>query len=265
MDNDEPVWITGVGAATPLGCELAEIEANLLAGRSGVSLVTRFPDGGLPEPDRRAARGDYAFDRVQLRDMRGAAPAGAARPFLVRRGGPARRRPVGMASRGAGRPGAGARGRVDVPLGGRSSPRRHPALRPGAGPRIDDRAGAPRAGDHRAGAGAFGRVRQRQPRARDRPPLAPARAGRRLRGGGLRPGRHADRPGDLRQPAGAVAAKRRPGRRVAPLRPRPRRVRAGRRGRGVRPGAGKATPVAARRTPTPRSPAAGPAATPTTT
>ena len=26
MNRDEPVWITGVGAATPLGFELAEIE-----------------------------------------------------------------------------------------------------------------------------------------------------------------------------------------------------------------------------------------------
>jgi 3-oxoacyl-[acyl-carrier-protein] synthase II len=42
METAEPVWITGVGAATPLGCNLAEIEANLLAGRSAVSLVTRF-------------------------------------------------------------------------------------------------------------------------------------------------------------------------------------------------------------------------------
>ena len=48
METVEPVWITGVGAATPLGSELAEIEANLLAGRSGVSLVTRFPTDDYP-------------------------------------------------------------------------------------------------------------------------------------------------------------------------------------------------------------------------
>jgi 3-oxoacyl-[acyl-carrier-protein] synthase II len=48
MDTDEPIWITGVGAATPLGCGLAEIEWNLLAGRSGVSLVTRFPTEDYP-------------------------------------------------------------------------------------------------------------------------------------------------------------------------------------------------------------------------
>src|SRR5262249_45194879 len=42
MNTGEPVWITGVGAATPLGFELDAIEANLLAGRSGVSTVTRF-------------------------------------------------------------------------------------------------------------------------------------------------------------------------------------------------------------------------------
>jgi 3-oxoacyl-[acyl-carrier-protein] synthase II len=48
MHRAEPVWITGVGAATPLGCNLAEIEANLLAGRSGVSLVTRFSTTDYP-------------------------------------------------------------------------------------------------------------------------------------------------------------------------------------------------------------------------
>jgi len=48
MGTAEPVWITGVGAATPLGCDIAEIDANLLAGRSGVSLVTRFPTGDYP-------------------------------------------------------------------------------------------------------------------------------------------------------------------------------------------------------------------------
>ena len=48
METVEPVWITGIGAATPLGSEIAEIEANLLAGRSGVSLVTRFPTDDYP-------------------------------------------------------------------------------------------------------------------------------------------------------------------------------------------------------------------------
>src|ERR1700723_1439585 len=48
MHTAEPVWITGVGAATPLGCNLAEIEANLLAGQSGVSLVTRFSTTDYP-------------------------------------------------------------------------------------------------------------------------------------------------------------------------------------------------------------------------
>jgi 3-oxoacyl-[acyl-carrier-protein] synthase II len=48
MEMAEPVWITGVGAATPLGCELTTIEANLLAGRSGVSIVTRFPTDDYP-------------------------------------------------------------------------------------------------------------------------------------------------------------------------------------------------------------------------
>ena len=48
MGSDEPVWITGIGAATPLGCGLAEIESKLLAGRSGVTRVTRFPTDDYP-------------------------------------------------------------------------------------------------------------------------------------------------------------------------------------------------------------------------
>jgi 3-oxoacyl-[acyl-carrier-protein] synthase II len=48
MRSGEPIWITGVGAATPLGCGLAEIESRLLAGRSGVTRVTRFPTDDYP-------------------------------------------------------------------------------------------------------------------------------------------------------------------------------------------------------------------------
>src|SRR5271165_3232760 len=48
MNKDDSVWITGLGAATPLGCELAEIEASLLAGRSGVTRVTRFATADYP-------------------------------------------------------------------------------------------------------------------------------------------------------------------------------------------------------------------------
>jgi 3-oxoacyl-[acyl-carrier-protein] synthase II len=48
MSNEGSVWITGLGAATPLGCELPEIEANLLAGRSGVTRVTRFATDDYP-------------------------------------------------------------------------------------------------------------------------------------------------------------------------------------------------------------------------
>jgi 3-oxoacyl-[acyl-carrier-protein] synthase II len=48
MTNQTPVWITGIGAATPIGSSVTEIEANLLAGRSGISLVTRFPTDDYP-------------------------------------------------------------------------------------------------------------------------------------------------------------------------------------------------------------------------
>src|SRR5690348_5239303 len=39
----DAVWITGVGAATPLGNTYASFSENLLAGRSGVQRVTYFP------------------------------------------------------------------------------------------------------------------------------------------------------------------------------------------------------------------------------
>jgi 3-oxoacyl-[acyl-carrier-protein] synthase II len=39
----EPIWITGIGAATPLGHTYAEIADNLLDGKSGIRRVTRFP------------------------------------------------------------------------------------------------------------------------------------------------------------------------------------------------------------------------------
>ena len=88
--------------------------------------------------------------------------------------------------------------------------------------------------------------------------------GRRLPGRRLRPGRHADGAGRLRQPARPVAAQRRPRGRLAALRPRPRRLRHGRRRGRVRARAGRPRPASARPASTPRSPAAAPAATPTT-
>ena len=40
--TEQPVWITGVGLATSLGCNLPALETNLLAGRSGIAAVTSF-------------------------------------------------------------------------------------------------------------------------------------------------------------------------------------------------------------------------------
>jgi 3-oxoacyl-[acyl-carrier-protein] synthase II len=42
VSRDNPVWITGVGAATPLGHSHETIAGNLLAGRSGVRRVSDF-------------------------------------------------------------------------------------------------------------------------------------------------------------------------------------------------------------------------------
>jgi 3-oxoacyl-[acyl-carrier-protein] synthase II len=48
MGDRETVWMTGVGLATPLGCDLAALEAGLLAGKSGVVAVTSFPTTDYP-------------------------------------------------------------------------------------------------------------------------------------------------------------------------------------------------------------------------
>ena len=42
MTSKDPVWITGVGAATPIGNSFTEITRNLLEGKSGVSRVSHF-------------------------------------------------------------------------------------------------------------------------------------------------------------------------------------------------------------------------------
>ncbi|MGC8644153.1 MAG: beta-ketoacyl-[acyl-carrier-protein] synthase family protein [Isosphaeraceae bacterium] len=58
MKPEEPVWLTGVGLVTPLGCDLDTLEGNLLAGKSGVAAVTAFSTDDYPS--RIAA----AVDRV---------------------------------------------------------------------------------------------------------------------------------------------------------------------------------------------------------
>src|SRR5205807_3355399 len=40
MNLEEPIWITGVGTANPLGHDYATVAANLLAGKSGVRPIT---------------------------------------------------------------------------------------------------------------------------------------------------------------------------------------------------------------------------------
>jgi 3-oxoacyl-[acyl-carrier-protein] synthase II len=47
-DRDAPVWITGVGLVTPLGHDVDTLDAHLLAGRPGVTAVTRFPTADYP-------------------------------------------------------------------------------------------------------------------------------------------------------------------------------------------------------------------------
>jgi 3-oxoacyl-[acyl-carrier-protein] synthase II len=52
--TDNPAWITGLGASTPVGNDFESIAANLLEGRSGIRLVDEFPV--LDHPSRIAGR-----------------------------------------------------------------------------------------------------------------------------------------------------------------------------------------------------------------
>jgi 3-oxoacyl-[acyl-carrier-protein] synthase II len=58
MSQLDPIWITGMGASTPVGHDFATISANLLEGRSGIRMVTEFPV--VDQPSRIAGR----IDRV---------------------------------------------------------------------------------------------------------------------------------------------------------------------------------------------------------
>ena len=264
MDTTEPIWITGVGAATPLGCDLAEIESNLLAGRSGVSLVTRFPTDDYPEPDRRAARGGPLSAGMRVRSAFAARPRWTSSPTVCARrpcatpGSGARIARRGLAWCWGSGPSGCCSGRPTISRGGsrlydpeqdRDSTiervRRELEL---SGPALASRPPAPAATTRWRSAGT-GCGSAWSTSAWRGPATWPSR-------------RSAWRPSAT---FGAVAAELRSVRRVAALRPRPRRLRAGRGRRRVRPGAVRRRPPAARPTPTPRSPAAGPAATPTTT
>jgi 3-oxoacyl-[acyl-carrier-protein] synthase II len=48
MSPRDEVWITGVGLASPLGCDLAQFTDSLLQGRCGIRRVSKMPAAGLP-------------------------------------------------------------------------------------------------------------------------------------------------------------------------------------------------------------------------
>ncbi len=100
METTEPVWITGVGAATPLGCELrgdrgepAGRAVGCLAG-DPVSDRTTIPAGSPRSSVSLCAR--EAATSIDF----AARPAARSACPLVRRVGPARRGSVGASSRG---------------------------------------------------------------------------------------------------------------------------------------------------------------------
>jgi 3-oxoacyl-[acyl-carrier-protein] synthase II len=72
MNNLGPIWITGVGAISPLGDDFAEISASLLAGKCAIRPVTGFDvsehpcqiAGQLSLPKRAPEIGDKVYDSV---------------------------------------------------------------------------------------------------------------------------------------------------------------------------------------------------------
>ena len=254
----DDVWITGLGAATPLGHDFGTIAANLLEGRSGIRAVTEFPVAD--QPSRIAGR----VDRIPCPVGWGAEEFAARRPLeqlvlwccveALRDSGlcpPRRRRPD--------RPGARPGGRVAHYLGGRRPPGWiGPALE-AVQPGRNDPDGT---GPDRPVARAFRRLRQRQPCPGRRPSLAPPGMGRRGSGRWLRHGRDPDVDGMLRQPPSPVPTQRRARACLPPVRRRPRRLRDRRRRSRLRAGARPRPLVGEERGRMPRSPVSGPAATP---
>ncbi len=75
MTADGAVWITGVGASTPVGHSFEAIAENLLEGRSGIRAVTEFPVAD--QPSRIAGR----VDRIPCPLGRDPAEFAARRPL----------------------------------------------------------------------------------------------------------------------------------------------------------------------------------------
>ena len=259
------VWITGLGTLTPLGDNYEAVADGLLAGRSAIRPILGFDATDHPSqiagqvPTVPCPPGDdpAAFARLHRLEQLAA---------LVLRPGPARRRLVGTPQRRARRPGPGPGGRVADTLGGRR-PRRRPSL--ARDPALD----AELAGRTRCAATSACAARW--------PSVSAACASGNY---ALAQARHwlelgwvdvclagacdmAVTPMSLAGFGNLRALSRRnddPQGRLAPLRPRPRRLRHGRRRGRVRAGVADGRPPARGAAPTPRSPASAPAATPTT-
>ena len=263
------VVVTGLGATTPLGGDVASTWEALLAGRSGVSRITEDWVKDFPaQLVARLADGPGRPDRPR--------PGPPARPQPA---GRAHRRPGGLGDSGAGDAGVDPRAprrrrrhrhrrRADPARSGRRPrgegpqaglPLHHPdahAQRPGRGRRPGDR----RQG-RRARPGQRLRVRRRgDPLGPGPAALRPRRRRPRRRHRGLRPPA-AD--GRLRRDARDVHPQRRARARLAAVRQGPRRLRA-RRGRGrARARARRRRPGPRRQRSTPGSPV--PASPPTAT
>ena len=102
MSTDDDVVVTGLGATTPLGGDVATFWAGLLAGRSGVSGADRGLGRAIC---RSGSRRRWRVDPAEV------LPPGPGPPAGPQRAGRARRRPRGLGRRRLRR--HGRRGRLD--------------------------------------------------------------------------------------------------------------------------------------------------------
>ena len=233
VTRNPATWITGVGAATPLGLDYATIADGLLAGRSGVRRVQGFDVA--EHPSQIAGQ----LDHVPCPPSQDAADfAGLPRlEQLVLWCCDAALRDAGWWERRS-------RVRFGLVLGVGAEWLvlwEEDALR--GGTRVHDPAqdseslvqhDSAEAGTIGTGGERVGGVCQRQLRPGPGAKLAGNGLGGRVPGRCLRHGGHADVAGRLRQPARPVAAQRRAVSGLTSLRPGPRRLRHGRGRRHVR-------------------------------
>jgi 3-oxoacyl-(acyl-carrier-protein) synthase len=91
MSPRDEVWITGVGLASPLGCDLAQFTDSLLQGRCGIRRVSKMPAARTSQPDRRRVDRNTSTGSDPLEEVANSRTAGATGSVVCGAGSPASR------------------------------------------------------------------------------------------------------------------------------------------------------------------------------